>query len=90
MVSQHWFRIWLGAVRQQAITWTNVPDPRRHMTSLGHNELMLPYIAGDVDDGDTVTDFMAQERERGITICSAAVTFFWNQHRINLVDTPGM
>lgn len=44
---------------------------------------------GDVDDGDTVTDFMAQERERGITIQSAAVTFDWNAHRINLIDTPG-
>ncbi|XP_063050017.1 ribosome-releasing factor 2, mitochondrial-like, partial [Engraulis encrasicolus] len=44
---------------------------------------------GDVDDGDTVTDYMAQERERGITIQSAAVTFDWKQHRINLIDTPG-
>ena len=43
----------------------------------------------DVDDGDTVTDFMAQERERGITIQSAAVTFDWRSHRINLIDTPG-
>ncbi len=43
----------------------------------------------DVDDGDTVTDYMAQERERGITIQSAAVTFDWNDHRINLIDTPG-
>uniref|UniRef100_A0A8C2D432 GTP dependent ribosome recycling factor mitochondrial 2 n=1 Tax=Cyprinus carpio TaxID=7962 RepID=A0A8C2D432_CYPCA len=44
---------------------------------------------GDVDDGDTVTDYMAQERERGITIQSAAVTFDWKDHRINLIDTPG-
>lgn len=43
----------------------------------------------DVDDGDTVTDFMAQERERGITIQSAAVTFDWKSYRINLIDTPG-
>ena len=40
MVSQHWFRLWLGALRQQAITWANVdPDLCRHMVSLGHNEL---------------------------------------------------
>ncbi|RXM97615.1 Ribosome-releasing factor 2, mitochondrial, partial [Acipenser ruthenus] len=57
-------------------------------------ERMLYYSGytralGDVDDGDTVTDFMAQERERGITIQSAAVTFDWNDHRINLIDTPG-
>ncbi|KAK9532340.1 hypothetical protein VZT92_009728 [Zoarces viviparus] len=57
-------------------------------------ERMLYYSGytralGDVDDGDTVTDFMAQERERGITIQSAAVTFDWKTHRINLIDTPG-
>ncbi|KPP73428.1 hypothetical protein Z043_107490 [Scleropages formosus] len=57
-------------------------------------ERMLYYSGytrslGDVDDGDTVTDFMAQERERGITIQSAAVTFDWKEHRINLIDTPG-
>ncbi|XP_049721643.1 ribosome-releasing factor 2, mitochondrial isoform X1 [Elephas maximus indicus] len=44
---------------------------------------------GDVDDGDTVTDFMAQERERGITIQSAAVTCDWKGYRVNLIDTPG-
>ncbi|KAM5193708.1 ribosome-releasing factor 2, mitochondrial [Mantella aurantiaca] len=57
-------------------------------------ERMLYYSGyiralGDVDDGDTVTDYMAQERERGITIQSAAVTFDWNGHRVNLIDTPG-
>ncbi|CAI5667401.1 ribosome-releasing factor 2, mitochondrial [Oreochromis niloticus] len=57
-------------------------------------ERMLYYAGytralGDVDDGDTVTDFMAQERERGITIQSAAVSFDWKSHRINLIDTPG-
>ena len=44
---------------------------------------------GEVHDGDTVTDYMEQERERGITITSAAVTFPWKRHRINLIDTPG-
>ncbi|XP_064413512.1 ribosome-releasing factor 2, mitochondrial [Latimeria chalumnae] len=57
-------------------------------------ERMLYYAGytralGDVDDGDTVTDFMVQERERGITIQSAAVTFDWKGHRVNLIDTPG-
>uniref|UniRef100_A0ABI7ZSI1 Ribosome-releasing factor 2, mitochondrial n=1 Tax=Felis catus TaxID=9685 RepID=A0ABI7ZSI1_FELCA len=52
---------------------------------LGRNYSSLP----DVDDGDTVTDFMAQERERGITIQSAAVTFDWKGYRVNLIDTPG-
>uniref|UniRef100_A0A8B9L567 Tr-type G domain-containing protein n=1 Tax=Astyanax mexicanus TaxID=7994 RepID=A0A8B9L567_ASTMX len=57
-------------------------------------ERMLYYSGytralGDVDDGDTVTDYMAQERERGITIQSAAVTFDWKEHRVNLIDTPG-
>ncbi|KAG6930286.1 G elongation factor mitochondrial 2 [Chelydra serpentina] len=57
-------------------------------------ERMLYYSGytralGDVDDGDTVTDFMVQERERGITIQSAAVTFDWKGYRINLIDTPG-
>jgi len=44
---------------------------------------------GNVDDGTTVTDWMEQERERGITITSAAVTCFWHDHQINIVDTPG-
>ncbi|MCU7923432.1 MAG: elongation factor G [Candidatus Thiodiazotropha sp. (ex Dulcina madagascariensis)] len=44
---------------------------------------------GSVDSGTTVTDWMDQERERGITIVDAAVTAFWNHHQINLIDTPG-
>jgi elongation factor G len=44
---------------------------------------------GSVDDGTTVTDWMEQERERGITIVSAAVTAMWNNHIINIIDTPG-
>lgn len=47
------------------------------------------YKLGAVDEGTTVTDWMDQERERGITIVSAAVTTFWNDHRINIIDTPG-
>lgn len=44
---------------------------------------------GAVDEGTTVTDWMVQERERGITITAAAVTCFWRDHQINIVDTPG-
>ncbi|MEP6663840.1 MAG: elongation factor G, partial [Verrucomicrobiota bacterium] len=63
----------------------------------------LIHKIGDVDDGNTVTDWMEQEKERGITITSAAVTCFWTPkqeegleklystipHRINIIDTPG-
>lgn len=44
---------------------------------------------GGVDEGTTVTDWMDQERERGITIVSAAATTFWNDCQINIIDTPG-
>src|SRR5437868_2596339 len=54
---------------------------------------------GEVHEGDTVTDWMEQERERGITITAAAITAFWNptymgedtsnKHRLNIIDTPG-
>jgi len=47
------------------------------------------YKMGNIDDGTTVTDWMEQERERGITIVSAAVTTFWKDYRINIIDTPG-
>ena len=47
------------------------------------------YRVGSVDDGTTVTDWMPQERERGITIVSAAVTAEWKGYRINVIDTPG-
>jgi elongation factor G len=47
------------------------------------------YKIGDVDDGTTVMDWMAQERERGITITAAATTCEWKDHRINIIDTPG-
>lgn len=44
---------------------------------------------GEVHEGSAVMDWMEQERERGITITSAATTCYWNQHRINIIDTPG-
>lgn len=45
---------------------------------------------GNVDDGNTVMDFMDQERERGITITSAAITIPWKKFNFNLIDTPGI
>lgn len=57
-------------------------------------ERMLFYTGsikriGDVDDGDTITDYLQAERDRGITIQSAAVTVPWHNHKINIIDTPG-
>lgn len=57
-------------------------------------ERMLYYSGtistmGEVHHGNTVTDYMDQERERGITITSAAVTFLWKNYKFNLIDTPG-
>ncbi|VEN49354.1 unnamed protein product [Callosobruchus maculatus] len=57
-------------------------------------ERMLYYSGliqhmGEVHHGNTVTDYMDQERERGITITSAAITFYWKKHQFNLIDTPG-
>lgn len=49
----------------------------------------VSHKTGEVHDGNTTTDYMEQERERGITITSAAVTCSWKDHRINIIDTPG-
>jgi elongation factor G len=49
----------------------------------------LTHRLGSVDDGTTVTDFMDQERERGITIQSAAITTAWRGYQVNIIDTPG-
>lgn len=49
----------------------------------------LSHKIGAVHEGETTTDYMEQERERGITITSAAVTAFWRDHKINVIDTPG-
>jgi len=58
------------------------------------SERMLYYAGyikqvGEVHHGDTVMDYMDQERDRGITISSAAITYPWLRHRVNLIDTPG-
>ena len=47
------------------------------------------HKVGEVHDGEATTDFMDQERERGITIQSAATSCFWKDHRLNIIDTPG-
>ncbi len=47
------------------------------------------YKLGDIDEGTTQMDWMEQEKERGITIVSAATTTFWNGYRFNIIDTPG-
>ena len=47
------------------------------------------YKIGEVHDGAATMDWMEQEQERGITITSAATTCFWDDHRINIIDTPG-
>jgi len=47
------------------------------------------HKTGEVHDGESTTDFMEQEAERGITIQSAATTCFWKDHRMNIIDTPG-
>jgi elongation factor G len=47
------------------------------------------YRIGEVDEGQAVMDWMVQEKERGITITSAATTCYWKNHRINIIDTPG-
>ncbi len=49
----------------------------------------VSHKIGEVHDGNTTTDYMEQERERGITITSAAVTCEWKDNRINIIDTPG-
>lgn len=49
----------------------------------------LKHKIGVVHDGNTVTDYLVQERERGVTIVSAAITTFWKDHRVNIIDTPG-
>jgi elongation factor G len=49
----------------------------------------INYKIGEVHEGTATMDWMVQEQERGITITSAATTCFWNNHRINIIDTPG-
>lgn len=58
---------------------------------MSRNDVFIHLLlsCADVDSGDTTTDFLDLERERGITIQSACISFPWNKHHINLIDTPG-
>src|SRR6056297_4094596 len=49
----------------------------------------ITHKIGEVHEGEAVMDWMEQERERGITITSAATTCFWKDHQVNIIDTPG-
>ena len=81
---------------------TNKLSNTRNMGFIAHidagktsvSECVLFYTgrthkAGNIDDGNTVLDWMAQERERGVTIVSAATSCEWNGYDINIIDTPG-
>ncbi|GAC1412115.1 MAG: elongation factor G [Candidatus Doudnabacteria bacterium] len=61
---------------------TTITEGILYQTGVTHN-------IGAVHEGETVTDWMEQERERGITITAAAVTCYWKDHKINIIDTPG-
>ena len=49
----------------------------------------VTHKIGETHDGESQMDWMAQEKERGITITSAATTAYWKEHRLNIIDTPG-
>ena len=49
----------------------------------------VSHKIGEVHDGAAIMDYMEQEQERGITITAAATTCYWNERRINIIDTPG-
>ncbi|KAJ2333665.1 Ribosome-releasing factor 2, mitochondrial, partial [Coemansia sp. RSA 2671] len=93
------------AQRHRALYATDAIDPLSRVRNIGiiahidagkttTTERMLHYAGftrkiGDVDDGDTIMDYLPAERERGITIQSAAITFGWRDHQLHLIDTPG-
>lgn len=59
------------------------------MLVLYHRLEVISALTQDIDEGTTTMDFLEQERKRGITIRSAAISFNWLDHQINLIDTPG-
>ncbi|KAJ1891253.1 Ribosome-releasing factor 2, mitochondrial, partial [Coemansia sp. S17] len=95
----------ISAQRHCALFTTDAVDPLSRVRNIGiiahidagkttTTERMLHYAGftrsiGDVDDGDTIMDYLPAERERGITIQSAAITFGWRDHQLHLIDTPG-
>ncbi|ETN83148.1 GTP-binding domain protein [Necator americanus] len=97
-----WTKRFSRSVQEEEFLVKSLPSEVRNIGIVAHidagkttvTERML-YLAGvirnmgDVDSGNTVTDFLDMERERGITIQLAAITFPWKKHRINLIDTPG-
>jgi elongation factor G len=72
----------IGIIAHTDAGKTTVTEGILYRTGLAHK-------IGVVHEGETTTDWMEQERERGITITSAAVTTFWRDHKINIIDTPG-
>jgi len=72
----------IGVVAHIDAGKTTTTERILHYTGVTHR-------IGEVDDGTTVTDWMTQERNRGITIVSAAITVSWKNHEINIIDTPG-
>ncbi len=95
-------RLFASSANASALLQSISKDRTRNVGILAHVdagktttvERMLFYagvtsVIGDVDKGNTVTDYLEMERERGITIVSAAISFPWLSHRFNLVDTPG-
>ena len=84
------------SARAEALTKTRNVGIIAHIdagkTTTTERMLLLAGVtraAGEVDSGDTVMDFMTEERERGITIQAAATSFDWDGHSLNLIDTPG-
>src|SRR5918993_1303077 len=61
----------------------------RNFGIMAHIDAGKSHKIGEVHEGAATMDWMEQEQERGITITSAATTAFWNDHRLNIIDTPG-
>ncbi|KAK3092662.1 hypothetical protein FSP39_005589 [Pinctada imbricata] len=70
-----------------------IKKPKRNKPAIKLYQTSLSFTwnltTGEVHHGNTVMDYMDLERDRGITITSAAITYHWNKHKVNLIDTPG-